>query len=240
MAEQKTSFVFDQKCADAYDERNAKWAPVRAALDLLIRQVLAELPAEARVLCVGAGTGAELLELARVFPGWRFTAVEPSAAMLEICRRRATESGVAARCDFHHGYLASLPAQEPFDAATSILVSQFILEPEERRRFFGEIAARLRPGGCLVGADLAQGNSPTTYADLMEIWLRMHRFTGAAPEDLARLPAALSRSVAIVAPEEIEALMASSGFGAPVRFFQALLIHAWFAERAPGQAPPAL
>jgi tRNA (cmo5U34)-methyltransferase len=231
MEEPKTPIAFDAQHAAAYDARNAKWAPVRAGLDLLLRQVLAELPAEARVLCVGAGTGAELLELARSFPGWRFTAVEPSGPMLEICRRRAEESGVAGRCTFHHGYLDSLPDPGPFDAATSILVSQFILEPEERRRFFSQIAARLRPGGCLVSADLAPGSSPATYGDLMEVWLRLHRFADASAEDVARLPDALRRGVALAAPEEIEALIASGGFGTPVRFFQALLIHAWFARR---------
>ena len=95
------------------------------------------------MLCVGAGTGAELSYLAERFPGWRFTAVEPSAPMLEVCRRRAEAQGIEGRCIFHEGYLESLPPSEPFDAATSLLVSQFILDPEERSGFFRAIAGRL-------------------------------------------------------------------------------------------------
>jgi tRNA (cmo5U34)-methyltransferase len=37
---------------------------------------------------VGAGTGDELVYLARCFPLWRFTVVEPSGATPRICGRR--------------------------------------------------------------------------------------------------------------------------------------------------------
>ncbi|WP_232288441.1 class I SAM-dependent methyltransferase [Anaeromyxobacter sp. K] len=62
---------------------------MRDALHLVTRLALGELPAQARILCVGAGTGAELLSLAAAFPGWRFTAVDPSEPMLRRCRARA-------------------------------------------------------------------------------------------------------------------------------------------------------
>ena len=124
--------AFNKEQAATYDERFAKLAPQRDALHLLIRILLGDLPERARVLCVGAGTGAELLALARAFPGFAFTAVEPAQAMLEVCEKRAHEEGVADRCVFHHGYLATLPAGEPFDVATSLLVSQFLKVRAER------------------------------------------------------------------------------------------------------------
>ena len=116
--------VFTQDHAAAYDQRFSKLAPLRDALHLLVATLFSELPAQARILCVGAGTGAELLFLARKFPGWEFTAVEPSGPMLDLCRTKADAEGIASRCTFHEGYLDSLPAGEPFDAATSLLVSQ--------------------------------------------------------------------------------------------------------------------
>jgi tRNA (cmo5U34)-methyltransferase len=101
MQNQKTLIVFDQERAAAYDQDAAKLAPLVEALHFLIRLILADLPADARILCVGAGTGTELINLAQTFPQWHFTAVEPAAPMLDICRQRAEECGIASRCTFH-------------------------------------------------------------------------------------------------------------------------------------------
>lgn len=127
MKNQEAAIIFDQKYAASYDKRTGFLAPMHDALHALIRAILAELPIEARVLCVGAGTGSELIDLAAAFPQWQFTAVEPAAAMLNICRHRVEERGFTSRCTFHEGYLDSLPASDSFDAATCLLVSQFFM-----------------------------------------------------------------------------------------------------------------
>ncbi|WP_312571670.1 class I SAM-dependent methyltransferase, partial [Stutzerimonas balearica] len=102
--------VFDQQAA-RYDERWARTAPIRDALHFLLQAVFAPLPAEARVLCIGAGTGEEILHLAQCRPGWTFTAVEPSGAMLQVLCDKATRAGIEQRCQFHEGYLETLPEQ---------------------------------------------------------------------------------------------------------------------------------
>jgi tRNA (cmo5U34)-methyltransferase len=225
--------AFDAAHAAAYDQRFAKLAPLREALHLLISAVLADLPAEARILCVGAGTGHELIYLAQKFPGWRFAVVEPSGPMLEVCRRKAAACGIAPRCVFHEGYLDSLPPSDAFDAATSLLVSQFILAPEARAGFFRAIAARLRPGAYLVSADLASDTASATYQSLLEAWLRLMRETGLPPEQLERLRLAYGRDVAVLPLPQVSALIASGGFDPPVLFLQTGLIHAWYAQRTP-------
>ena len=226
------SIVFDQERASSYDEKFAKLAPMKDALHLLMRLVFSELPADSRVLCVGVGTGAELIYLAQAFPQWQFTAVEPATAMLDICRQRADECGIASRCSFHEAYLDSLPASVPFDAATCILVSQFIMHLEDRQRFFRKLTEHLRPGGYLVNADLASDISGSTYNSLFEIWLRGWKYTGIPAEEVENLRASLGRDVAVLPPQEIESIITSSGFETPVLFFQTLLIHAWYAKLA--------
>ncbi|MBC7805498.1 MAG: class I SAM-dependent methyltransferase [Akkermansiaceae bacterium] len=231
MKNQEPTVVFDQKMASSYDERWAKLAPTRDALHLLIRLILSDLPADARILCVGVGTGSELIYLAEAFTAWHFTAVDPATAMLDICRQRAEASGIASRCTFHDGYLDSLPATDSFDAATCLLVSQFILQREERREFFREIASRLRIGGYLINADITSDTSTPAFQGLLAVWLQMMRYTGVPEESLAKIPATLGRDVTVLPRHEIEAIIAAGGFEPPVLFSQSLLIHSWYSRR---------
>lgn len=224
--------IFDQKHAAGYDQRWAKLAPLRDALHLFIETVLSELRADARVLCVGVGTGAELIHLAQRFPRWQFTAVEPSTAMLDVCRRKAEEHGISDRCVFHAGYLDSLPPSEPFDAATSLLVSQFVLDRQARVDFFQTIASRLRAGAFLINSDLTADTNSAEYQSLLELWLRVMKSADFTPEDLERLRTAYSRDVAVLPESEVCAILMSGGFGAPIQFLQTGLIHAWYARRA--------
>jgi tRNA (cmo5U34)-methyltransferase len=231
MDNQQLKEIFDQQAA-GYDKQWAKMAPIRDLLHFLVEAVFAELPCEARILCVGAGTGQELAHLAGKFPGWRFTVVEPSGVMLDICRKRAEQQGFASRCSFHEGYVDSLPLEEVHDAATCFLVSQFILEREARSAFFHAIAARLLPGGILASSDLASDTDSPAYEALLEVWFRLMATAGASSDGLARMRTAYQKDVAILPADNVAGLIAAGGFEAPVQFFQAGLIHGWYASRA--------
>lgn len=226
--------LFDQQAA-GYETQWAKTLPIRDCLHLLLQSAFAELPAEAHVLCVGVGTGAELAYLAQNNPGWRFTAVEPSVAMLEVCRQLAFKQGFAERCQFHEGYLESLSAVEMFDAATCFLVSQFLIDPQARSAFFREIAVRLKLGGLLASSDLAAEIESPEYEVLLRAWMHMMAAADISPETLNRLRTAYSRDVAVLPPGRVATLIESAGFAPPVPFFQAGLIHAWLSQRVPGR-----
>lgn len=227
MPQSSPSVIFDEKHAAGYDTRFAKAAAMTDALHLLTAAVLSDLAAEARILCVGAGTGAEIISLARRFTGWRFTAVEPSGPMLAVFRRKAEEGGIAGRCEFHEGYLDSLPASEPFDAATAFLVSQFVLDSVARTGFFRAIADRLRPGGTLVAADLAADIATEEYRSLFEVWVRV---LDVPPEKADGMRTAYGRDVAVLPVERVSEIIRAGGFETPVRFLQTGLIHAWYAR----------
>ncbi|TWT23552.1 class I SAM-dependent methyltransferase [Luteimonas marina] len=223
--------LFDQQAA-GYDQQWAKTASIRDCLYLMLVPLFAGLPAQARVLCVGVGTGVEMAHLARTFPQWRFTAVEPSSAMLEVCRQRAESDGFADRCSFHHGFVDSLPGDAAYDAATCFLVSQFLLDRDARVRFFADIAARLRPGGLLASSDLASDVASPAYAVLLPAWMRMMRTAEVSDEEVERMRAAYARDVAILPPAQVASILEESGFADPTQFFQAGLIHAWMSRRA--------
>lgn len=233
MQREEIKAVFDQQ-ASGYDKQWARMAPIRDGLHFLLESIFVDLPADARILCVGAGTGAELAYLARAFPHWRFTAVDPSGAMLDVCRQRAEAEGYLSRCHFHEGYLDSLSIQDMHDGATCFLVSQFFLVQEERSELFRAIASRLRPGGVLVSSDLASNVDSHAYDALLRTWLNVMTSAGIQPEVLERTRAAYAKDVAILPPQFVASIIESAGFEPPVQFFQAGLIHAWFSRRASG------
>ncbi len=236
MRDDQLKALFDQQAA-GYDQQWAGMAPIREALYLLLDALFAGLPEDARILCVGVGTGAELAHLAERFPGWRFTAVDPSGAMLEVCRQRAERGGFLSRCRFHQGYLDTLPAGPGHHGATCFLVSQFLLEAGIRTAFFREIARRLEPGGVLANADLASDTQSPAYATLLRSWLTLMSSTGVQAAMLERARAAYAKDVAILPAQRVAGLIEEGGFEAPVQFFQAGLMHGWFCVR---KAEPAL
>jgi hypothetical protein len=61
-------------------------------------------------------------------------------------------------------------------------------------------------------------------------WQRMAP-TAVEPERLECIRAAYAQDVAILPPQVIASIIEPGGFEAPVQFFQAGLIHAWFSQR---------
>ena len=230
MQEQKASSINNLGLTALMENRFAKLAPIGEALHFLMRMVLSRLPEKARILCVGVGTGPELFALADAFPHWTFVAVDPAEPLLGICRKRAEERGISSRCTFHKGYLDSLPESGLFDAATAILVSQFVVKQEERRDFFRQIARRLLPDGYLVSADLASTMSGLPYNSLLETWLRAMNYAGIPSEEVDKMLSGWGKDISVLPPQEIGSIIALSGFEAPVLFHQALFIHAWYAQ----------
>lgn len=217
----ETSVHFSYMNADSYDEQRARLNPLKDALHLSMRMILSGLRDDARVLCVGAGTGSELIYLAQAYPGWQFTVVEPAADMMSRCRQQAQQHAIDARCDFHEGYIDSLPPCEPFDAATSILVSHFIPSDDQRVEYFSTIAKRLLAGAHLINADLSTDLAQEQFDSMLNIWVNMHKFAG--------MPMHVDSFAQKTPPaSRIESLLTASGFEHPVVFYQNLFIKAWF------------
>jgi tRNA (cmo5U34)-methyltransferase len=221
----------DRDAAEARDALLAPLAPLTAALHLSMRAALAPLRPDARVLMVGVGTGPELLALAAAHPGWRFTALDPAEAMLDVCRRRAEAAGVADRCNFHCGYLATLPDAPAFDAATALTVSHFFHDAAARVGFFQEIAARLAPGGLLVNSDLAGDRAAPEHPERVAQWAAL--LQAHLPTQVAEgMVGALATAVNLQPPEVVATMLMRAGFARPVQFYQVVLLHAWWARRA--------
>lgn len=219
---------FGKDQAKNYDDQWSKLSPVNDLLHFLCKIILKDLQNNAHILCVGAGTGAELIALAKEFPEWNFTALDTSPEMIEVCRKNVEENGISDRCKFHVGTIDSLPIEKKFDVATSILVSQFLTEKEARIDFFREIQKRLNRGAYLINADLTSPDKQISYDKLSEVWAKMLMFAGMSREKAEAATSQWGKLVAVSKQEEIEKIILSSGFENPTLFYQSLFIKAWF------------
>ncbi len=169
---------FSGEAALAYDEKNKKLSRISDCLHFLVGLILKDLPRQARILCVGAGTGAEILSLASAFPEWKFVALDPSQAMLDVCQERLKSAGIANRCEFVHGYVQDLPEQEVFDAVLSILVAHFV-ERNDRQIFFQGMADRLRTGGYLINSEISFDLNSEEFPEMLRGWKEIQTLMGA-------------------------------------------------------------
>ena len=220
---------FNQEHAEAYDRRNSGLKPISNCLHFLTELVLARLPDKARILCVGIGTGAEVLPLAAVRPDWTFVGVDPSPDMLAVGRHRLAEAGVLSRCELYQGYVDDAP-EEQFDAVICLFVAHFI-QLEDRPAFYRAIYDRLAPGGMFVSAEISDDLDAPEAAAKLEDWKQVQARMGATPESLATLGETLRNVLGVVSPAITTDLWREAGFSLPVPFFQAFMVCGWHAQR---------
>ncbi|MFY8274887.1 class I SAM-dependent methyltransferase [Pseudoalteromonas sp. SSDWG2] len=136
-----------------YDSRIQRLVPGYELLHQLTRaQCQVQLKADAKVLVVGAGTGKEVLELAKENPQMQFVAQDISRDMLDIAQQRFNEAGVHSRVKCHLGSLEGL--EGAFDGAICLLVMHFIADDGGKAQLLKHIRAHLHNNAWLWIADL--------------------------------------------------------------------------------------
>ncbi|TGG91709.1 class I SAM-dependent methyltransferase [Natronospirillum operosum] len=217
--------------AGAYDEKNRPLSSIADTLHFLTALVLQRAPARARVLCVGVGTGAEVLSLAQSFPEWTFVGVDPARGMLEVCGDRLEQAGVRERCELIQGYVQDVPEDESFDIVLNILVAHFV-KREDRPAFYQAMWQRLRANGFLVSAEISYDLSADAFPLMLKNWETVQSLMGASAESLDNLPVVLREQLAVISPAETAALLEQCGIDMPVWFFQAFMISGWYSIKA--------
>jgi SAM-dependent methyltransferase len=119
----------------------------------------AGLQGNEKLLDLGCGRGAVLIEAARRLPAGRAVGVDlwtrdQSGNRPEVTLANAAAAGVADRVEVHTADMIALPFPDGlFDVVTSALAIHNIPSPDERYRAVDEAMRVLRPGGQLLIAD---------------------------------------------------------------------------------------
>jgi tRNA (cmo5U34)-methyltransferase len=217
----------DPAAVAGYADRASRLVPGLADLQRMAGLLVAErAPEQANVLVIGAGGGVELKAFAQRYSQWRFVGVDPSRAMLDMAQ---TALGpLAARAEFHHGYVDTAPAG-PFDAATCLLTMHFVAV-EERKRTLMEIRRRLKPGAPFVMAHLSFPQAP----EEREVWLsRYVAFavsSGVDAADARNAASMIGLRLPLLGPDEEEALLKEAGFTHIGVFYTGLAFRGWVAR----------
>ncbi|MDC0716437.1 class I SAM-dependent methyltransferase [Nannocystis bainbridge] len=208
-------------------------AGTQAMYELGVSALTSQLDGQdtASLLFVGLGTGAELVPYNRFeVPGWRFTGVDPSDAMLAVARERLAAEGLLSRTHLHVGELQSLPPGPPFDGAQMLGVLHHVPEAE-RLALLREVTRRLKPGaplvvGCRVGMD----------PSLWDVELRRWRAHGIPQEDLERRRQSANMMHFIESDAALFELFAQTDLVAPRPIFVSLQFKVFLVRCEPGAA----
>ena len=218
-----------------YDaQASVNLAGAQAMYELGVSALTAQLDGQeaASLLFVGVGTGAELVPYTRFgVPGWRFTGVDPSDAMLDVARKRLEAEGLLSRTQLHVGELRTLPPGPPFDGAQMMGVLHHVEGEEARLELLREVTRRLKPGaplvvGCRVGKDPV----------LTDVEFRRLRAYGVPPDALENRRQRFAEVRPIESDAALFAMLARAGLVEPRPIFVSLQFKVFLARFEPGSA----
>lgn len=185
----------------------------------------------AALLVVGAGgTAQEILCAAPLAPHWCFTAVDPSAPMLDLARASIEAAGLTARVTIRQGTVADLPTETAYDGATLIGVLHHLPGDAAKQDVLAAIARRVKPGApfILAGNRHAYASRPLFLAAWGERW-RQH---GASEDEVtAKLGKILQGADPPESDQTIAEFLNQAGFEPPQQFFSSLFWGAWLTRR---------
>ncbi|KWU49673.1 class I SAM-dependent methyltransferase [Pseudomonas palleroniana] len=221
---------FDNTRANEYGRQSRiALAGYDACQDLAACMLAASLGSRdsAKVLAVGAGgTAQEIIAMARLEPGWRFTAVDPSESMLETAKQQLVANDLLERTELVLGHVEALAPDESYDAATLIGVLHHLDGDEAKGHILRAIRARLKPGAPLIvaGNQYAYASQPL----LLAAWGQRWRQHGAGPDEVkAKLGKILQGADPPHSEAAVQQLLHEAGFGEATRFFSSLFWSAW-------------
>ena len=202
---------FNGEWSNEYDDMAHKIIPAYHAIYELAQHLLRDrLNKEARILVAGTGTGKEIIDCSQNNPQWSFTGFDPAEPMLSIARKKVNAASLENKISLVLGLIDDV-TENNFDAATSILVMQFLPDDGTKLNFLNGISEKLIPGALIVLVDL-EGEMGSNESDRVR------------KEFIIR-----EKEVHFIPQERIESLLEEVGFFKIHKFFKAYLFGGYVA-----------
>ncbi len=214
---------FNSDKANAYDETIMKVIPGYQTSHELARCLLEDtLSGSSKLLIAGCGTGKEIVDYAFNNQQWQFLGFDPSEKMLSTAKERVETNKCEERVHLVKGVIDDVHETD-FDAATSILVLQFLPSDDEIQGFFDKVATKLKPGAPLVLVYMEGDKKTDEYLVLNSAWKTQQLSTRNDDQSVIEEFKQRDKDIRFISQEQIELFLNKAGFSKPLRFYQAYL-----------------
>ena len=184
----------------------------------------AVLPQQARILAAGAGTGTEIIQFARLKPGWSFCGVDPSGEMLALARQKIAANNLGNSIQLIEGYVDDLEAGENFDGATCIMVMYFLKDDGAKLGLLRSINQRLKRGAPLVLIDGCAEPGGREFERAVAAWKQYPIMHGVDPGLVDKIfHEQVMKTVHFVPEPRIVELLKEAGFTDVFKFYSGFL-----------------
>lgn len=220
--------AFDDEIAQEYDKGVRRTLPTYDPMLRLSQTFLrSNLGDGANVLIIGGGGGNELKAFGPRNTGWKFTAVDPSKAMLGVAQMKAQELGMEDRVELIRGTVFDVPKQAIFDGATCILVLHFIPETEDKLALLKKLRSHLKPGAPFVLVSKYGDPKDEEFQELVSLWKNYWLDTTSLSEEKVEELMKSTLVDASVSEETLRRLLTESGFHRIAKFFKTNHFGGW-------------
>ena len=219
---------FDRKIATEYDKGIRRNLPTYDPMLRLSQTFLrANLRENASLLIIGGGGGNELKAFGPTNPGWKFTAVDPSTAMLEVAKTKVKQMEIQHRVELINGTILDIPQEDSFDAATCILVLHFIPDVDEKLALLKKIRSHLKPGAPFVLVSKFGSPNNQEFKEIVTLWKDYWLDTTTLSEEKVESMMKHTLTELSISEEEIRELLLESGFYRIANFFKTNHFGGW-------------
>jgi len=220
---------FNGEWSNEYDDMAHKIIPAYHAIYELAQHLLRDrLNKEARILVAGTGTGKEIIDCSQNNPQWSFTGFDPAEPMLSIARKKVNAASLENRISLVLGLIDDI-TERNFDAATSILVMQFLPDDGTKLNFLKGISEKLKPGALIVLVDLEGEIGSDEYNTLNAAWKNQQLFIRNESDRVRKEFIIREKEVHFISQKRIESLLEEVGFFKIHKFFKAYLFGGYVA-----------
>ena len=208
-------FDFGQKTAAVFDDMLGRSVPFYSEMQRMIGELAADYAAEGTAIYdLGCSTGTTILQIAEGIPrerNVRYVGIDSSPEMLEIARRKLTESGFDRPFDLECADLNTGARIDGASVVLLVLTLQFI-RPLYRQRLIRSIYEGLQENGALILVEKVLGENSEFNRLFIQHYYEMKRENGYSELEIAQKREALENILVPYRLEENKELLREQGF----------------------------